>query len=171
MDSVRFSPSEYEKLAMRLLQCLYLTNPNMARLALKRENFEFNKLSSLEVASTSRSVLRASGVYTVAVYLVMSHSEDFVGHSSVQEVFDVIWSGESAHKVMLRLSADGSSSTERSLTLLDQRQAFRSYAGHIGLVLWTCDDGHPVRYQSLLRTGSMNVSLSAALDPRINRIC
>ncbi len=36
---------------MRLLQCLYLSNPNMARLALKRENFEFNKLSSLEVAS------------------------------------------------------------------------------------------------------------------------
>ena len=62
MDSVRFSSSEYEKLAMRLLQCLYLTNPNMARLALKRENFEFNKLSSLEVASTSRSVLTASGV-------------------------------------------------------------------------------------------------------------
>jgi hypothetical protein len=36
---------------MRLLQCLYISNPNMARLALKRENFEFNKLSSLEVAS------------------------------------------------------------------------------------------------------------------------
>ncbi len=36
---------------MRLLQCLYLSNPNMTRLALKRENFEFNKLSSLDVAS------------------------------------------------------------------------------------------------------------------------
>jgi len=46
-----FDFSEYENLAMRLLQCLYLSNPNMARLALKRENFEFNKLSSLEVAS------------------------------------------------------------------------------------------------------------------------
>jgi hypothetical protein len=46
-----FHFSEYENLAMRLLQCLYLSNPNMTRLALKRENFEFNKLSSLEVAS------------------------------------------------------------------------------------------------------------------------
>jgi hypothetical protein len=46
-----FDFSEYENLAMRLLQCLYLSNPNMARLALKRENFEFNKLSLLEVAS------------------------------------------------------------------------------------------------------------------------
>jgi hypothetical protein len=43
--------SEYENLAIRLLQCLYLTNPNMTRLSLKRENFEFNKLSLLEVAS------------------------------------------------------------------------------------------------------------------------
>ncbi|CAF3969144.1 unnamed protein product, partial [Adineta steineri] len=42
--------SEYEQLAMRLVQCLYLSNPNLTRLALKRENFEFNKLSSLEVA-------------------------------------------------------------------------------------------------------------------------
>jgi len=46
-----FDFSEYENLAMRLLQCLYLSNPYMTRLALKRENFEFNKLSSLEVAS------------------------------------------------------------------------------------------------------------------------
>jgi hypothetical protein len=46
-----FDSSEYENLAMRLLQCLYLSNPYMTRLALKRENFEFNKLSSLEVAS------------------------------------------------------------------------------------------------------------------------
>ena len=46
-----FNSSEYEQLAIRLLQCLYLSNPTMARLALKRENFEFNKLSSLEVAS------------------------------------------------------------------------------------------------------------------------
>ncbi len=33
-------------------------------------------------------------------YLVMSHSEDFVGHTSVQEVFDVIWTGKTAHKVI-----------------------------------------------------------------------
>lgn len=46
-----FVYSTYENLAMRLLQCLYLSNPIMARLALKRENFEFNKLSLLEVAS------------------------------------------------------------------------------------------------------------------------
>jgi len=50
-ENFGFDFSEYENLAMRLLQCLYLSNPNMARLALKRENFEFNKLSSLEVAS------------------------------------------------------------------------------------------------------------------------
>ncbi len=36
---------------MRLVQLLYISNPNMARLAIERENFEFNKLSSLEVAS------------------------------------------------------------------------------------------------------------------------
>lgn len=48
-----FNCSEYEKLAIRLLQCLYLSNPTMARLALKRENYEFNKMSSLEVASMS----------------------------------------------------------------------------------------------------------------------
>ena len=29
----------------------------------------------------------------------MSRSEDFVGHTSVQEVFDVIWSGETTQKV------------------------------------------------------------------------
>jgi hypothetical protein len=29
----------------------------------------------------------------------MSHSENFVGHTSVQEVFDVIWSGETNEKV------------------------------------------------------------------------
>jgi hypothetical protein len=50
--------SEYENLAMRLLQCLYSSNPHMTRLALKRENFEFNKLSSLEVASMFRIVSR-----------------------------------------------------------------------------------------------------------------
>ena len=33
-------------------------------------------------------------------YLVMSHSENFVGHTSVQEVFDVIWNGKTAHKVI-----------------------------------------------------------------------
>ena len=115
MDMVRFFFSEYEKLAMRLLQCLYLTNPNMARMALKRENFEFNKLSSLEVASTSRSVLRARDVLMIVASLVMSHSEDFVGHTSVQEVFDVIWSGESAHKVMLRLSIERQSFDCRDL--------------------------------------------------------
>lgn len=89
--------SEYEKLAVRLLQCLYLSNPTMARLALKRENFEFNKLSSLEVASMWEVVL---GRWMHGKNdLVMSHSEDFVGHTSVQEVFDVIWSGETMQKV------------------------------------------------------------------------
>ncbi len=34
-------------------------------------------------------------------YLVMSHSENFVGHTSVQEVFDLIWSGETNQKVIL----------------------------------------------------------------------
>jgi len=43
--------SEYENLAVRLLQSLYVSNPDMARLAIKRENFEFNRLISLEVAS------------------------------------------------------------------------------------------------------------------------
>ncbi|UJR25333.1 hypothetical protein I4U23_006683 [Adineta vaga] len=80
VQKLRDHADEYENLAIRLLQCLYLSNPNMARLALKRENFEFNKLSSLEVA-------------------IMSRSEDFVGHTSVQEVFDVIWSGETSHKI------------------------------------------------------------------------
>ncbi|CAF0931211.1 unnamed protein product [Adineta ricciae] len=80
VQKLRDHADEYENLAMRLLQCLYLSNPNMARLALKRENFEFNKLSSLEVA-------------------IMSHSEDFVGHTAVQEVFDFIWSGETTQKI------------------------------------------------------------------------
>jgi hypothetical protein len=35
----------------------------------------------------------------MAIYLVLSHSENFVGHTSVQEVFDVTWNGETAHKV------------------------------------------------------------------------
>ena len=42
--------SEYENLAIRLLQALRTFNANTARLAIKRENFEFNKLSSLDVA-------------------------------------------------------------------------------------------------------------------------
>lgn len=57
----------------------------MTRLALKRENYEFNRLSSLEVA-------------------ILSHSENFVGHTSVQEVFDVIWRGETTHKVQKQTS-------------------------------------------------------------------
>ncbi len=40
---------------MRLLQSLYISNPTMARLAIKRENFEFNKISSLDVASMLRA--------------------------------------------------------------------------------------------------------------------
>jgi len=43
--------SEYENLAVRLLQSLYTTNPHMARLSIKRENLEFNCFTSLEVAS------------------------------------------------------------------------------------------------------------------------
>ncbi len=34
------------------------------------------------------------------IYLVMSHSEHFVGHTSVQEVFDAIWRGETTQKVI-----------------------------------------------------------------------
>jgi hypothetical protein len=33
----------------------------------------------------------------------MSHSENFVGHTSVQEVFDVIWSGETTQKVITKV--------------------------------------------------------------------
>ncbi|CAF1559469.1 unnamed protein product, partial [Adineta steineri] len=51
VQKLRDHADEYEQLAMRLVQCLYLSNPNLTRLALKRENFEFNKLSSLEVAN------------------------------------------------------------------------------------------------------------------------
>ncbi|CAF3353891.1 unnamed protein product [Rotaria sp. Silwood1] len=80
VQKLRHHADEYEALAIRLLQCLYLSNPNMARFSLKRENFEFNKFSSLEVA-------------------IMSHSENFVGHTSVQEVFDVIWSGKTIQKI------------------------------------------------------------------------
>jgi len=29
----------------------------------------------------------------------MSHSENFVGHTSVQEVFDAIWNGKTSQKV------------------------------------------------------------------------
>ena len=47
--------SEYENLAIRLLQALRAFNANTARLAIKRENFEFNKLSSLDVACTCLS--------------------------------------------------------------------------------------------------------------------
>lgn len=36
--------------------------------------------------------------------LVMSHSENFVGHTSVQEVFDNIWSGETIRKVISFIS-------------------------------------------------------------------
>lgn len=43
--------SEYENLAIRLLQSLYMSNPYMARLSIKRENSEFNKFSSLDIAS------------------------------------------------------------------------------------------------------------------------
>ena len=91
--------SAYENLAMRLVQCLYLTSPTMARVALKRENFEFNKLSTLEVASTSSICLTTYQSHST-VPLVISQSEDFVGHTSVQEVFDEIWSGQKTQKVM-----------------------------------------------------------------------
>lgn len=91
--------SEYENLAMRLVQCLYLTSPTMARVALKRENFEFNRLSTLEVASTSLGSVK-SYRSQLTFLLVMSQSENFVGHTSVQEVFDEIWSGEKTYKVM-----------------------------------------------------------------------
>ncbi|CAF3882050.1 unnamed protein product [Rotaria sp. Silwood2] len=80
VQKLRDHANAYENLAIRLLQCLYLSNPNMARFSLKRENFEFNKFSSLEVA-------------------IMSHSENFVGHTSVQEVFDIIWSGKTTQKI------------------------------------------------------------------------
>ncbi|CAF2754925.1 unnamed protein product [Rotaria sp. Silwood2] len=50
VQKLRNHADEYENLAIRLLQCLYLSNSNMACLALKRENFEFNKFSSLKVA-------------------------------------------------------------------------------------------------------------------------
>jgi len=33
----------------------------------------------------------------------MSHSENFVGHTGVQEVFDVIWSGETTQKVISKI--------------------------------------------------------------------
>jgi hypothetical protein len=29
----------------------------------------------------------------------MSHSENFIGHTSVQEVFDAIWCGDTDHEV------------------------------------------------------------------------
>ncbi|CAF1217708.1 unnamed protein product [Rotaria sordida] len=80
VQKLRNHADEYENLAIRLLQCLYLSNPNMARFALKRENSEFNKFSTLEIA-------------------IMSHSENFVGHTSVQEIFDTIWSGKTTHKI------------------------------------------------------------------------
>lgn len=49
---IRFDDfSDYENLAIRLLQSLYTSNPDMARLAIKRENYEFNKFSALEIAS------------------------------------------------------------------------------------------------------------------------
>ncbi|CAF1506739.1 unnamed protein product, partial [Didymodactylos carnosus] len=67
-------------MAMRLLQTLYVTNPHMARLTIKRENFEFNKMSSLEIA-------------------IIGRSENFVGHACVQEVFDLIWTGDTPHKI------------------------------------------------------------------------
>jgi hypothetical protein len=41
---------------MRLIQCLYLNSPTMTRIALKRENYEFNRLSSLEVASRQNNI-------------------------------------------------------------------------------------------------------------------
>jgi hypothetical protein len=31
----------------------------------------------------------------------MSHSENFVGHTTVQEVFDAAWHGETTNKVIL----------------------------------------------------------------------
>lgn len=32
----------------------------------------------------------------------MSHSENFVGHISVQEVFDEFWRGKTSHKVNIQ---------------------------------------------------------------------
>ncbi len=69
----------------------------MARLAIKRENFEFNKLSSLEVASMFGKSIAKDLNY--GWYLVMSNSENFVGHICVQEVFDAVWCAETSHKV------------------------------------------------------------------------
>jgi hypothetical protein len=40
-------------------------------------------------------------MYSWRIYLVMSHSENFVGHTGVQEVFDISWCGENTHKVSL----------------------------------------------------------------------
>ncbi|CAF0821277.1 unnamed protein product [Adineta steineri] len=80
VEKLRQHANEYENLAIRLLNSLYTSNSNMARLAIKRENFEFNKLSSLEVA-------------------ILSHSENFVAHTSVQEVFDIVWCGDVSSKI------------------------------------------------------------------------
>ncbi|CAF0747871.1 unnamed protein product [Adineta ricciae] len=76
VEKLRKHADDYENLAIRLLQSLYTSNPDMARLAIKRENYEFNKFSSLEIA-------------------IMSNSENFVGHTCVQEVFDIVWLGKS----------------------------------------------------------------------------
>ncbi|CAF4123225.1 unnamed protein product, partial [Adineta steineri] len=113
VQKLRDHADEYEQLAMRLVQCLYLSNPNLTRLALKRENFEFNKLSSLEVA-------------------IISHSENFVGHTSVQEVFDNIWSGDTTHKIkgkhfdrMLASTASSFGHATTGIQAKDQKDFFK----------------------------------------------
>ncbi|UJR23579.1 hypothetical protein I4U23_026567 [Adineta vaga] len=80
IQKLRDHADEYENLAIRLVHSLYTSNPYMARLAIKRENFDFNRFSSLDIA-------------------IMSHSDNFVGHTCVQEVFDLVWSGELNPKV------------------------------------------------------------------------
>ncbi|CAF1575904.1 unnamed protein product, partial [Adineta steineri] len=113
VQKLRDHADEYEQLAMRLVQCLYLSNPNLPRLALNRENFEFNKLSSLEVA-------------------IISHSENFVGHTSAQEVFDNIWSGDTTHKIkgkhfdrMLASTASSFGHATTGIQVKDQKDFFK----------------------------------------------
>lgn len=90
--------SEYETLAIGLLQSLYVSNPDMARLAIKRENFEFNRLTSLDIAS--RLFRIEKDIRNISKNnLVQSQSEHFIEHVCVQEVFDAIWSGEKYRKV------------------------------------------------------------------------
>lgn len=84
----------------------------------------------------------------------MSHSENFVGHTSVQEVFDVIWCGEATHKM--------SRTPRRPFSTVSY--GFRS-VGKISIARWLVRRLPSAKRQRRLLTNIRSLSNGATISP------